>query len=97
MLQLVVYFINSNSQINACRVVFRWSMKYTLTEIWCPWEFCFVTDPDDNDEILCEVFRATSEWKNDVNIPHDKYQGEINYWFCGFFRVKYDSVRMKLS
>lgn len=34
-------------------------------------KYCFATDPDDNVEKLCKVFRATSKWKKKIiNFPN---------------------------
>lgn len=50
--------------------------------------FCIATDPDDNVEIFCEVFRVASEWRKDFNIPHYKSLYEFSYRSCDFFRMK---------
>lgn len=41
-----------------------------------------VTDPNDNIEKLCEVFRVTLKWKKDVKISHYKFPKEICFCSC---------------
>lgn len=51
-----------------------------------------VTDPNDNIEKLCEVFRVTLKWKKDVKISHYKFPKEICFCSCEFLLVKNDNV-----
>lgn len=50
--------------------------------------------PDNNVEELFEVFRGTSQWIKDVNIPHHDYKSPYEIYFRSyeFLRGNNDNV-----